>query len=408
MALDLEVRPISKNEVADYERASARGFGGHASEEDVARAEAKLDVERTVAAFHDGEIVGTARSFVSDIAVPGGSLPVAAVAGVAVIPTNRRRGVLTRMTAHQLRDVRDRGEPLAALWASESIIYGRFGYGVSTTHETWKIDRRHTAFTIPPETAGQVSFVTPEQAQEVFPKVYDRLWRGRPGMFKRGERRWERRFEDSEDPRSGASKFFFAGYRIKGRTEGYAIYRIRHSDSTLVVHELLAATDEAYAALWQYCFGVDLISTIEVAGPYRETGRPTDDPLPWMLADQRRLERTPIDALYLRLVDVRSALAGRTFAADGKLVLQLNDRFCDWNDGRWAVEGGPQGAQCRRSRARPDLTLTAADLAAAYLGGVSFRTLAHAGRVEAAGPAALSKADAMFATDRQPWCGDFF
>ena len=127
-----------------------------------------------------------------------------------------------------------------------------------------------------------------------------------------------------------------------------------------------------------------------------------------MLADQRRLERTPIDAIYLRTVDVRSALAGRTYAVDGKVVLQVNDAFCDWNDGRWAVEGGPSGARCRRSRARADLTLTAADLAAVYLGGVSFRTLAHAGRVDAAGPAALTRADSMFATDLQPWCAGFF
>src|SRR6266581_356853 len=26
-------------------------------------------------------------------------------------------------------DVRDRGEPIAALWASEDTIYGRYGYG---------------------------------------------------------------------------------------------------------------------------------------------------------------------------------------------------------------------------------------------------------------------------------------
>ena len=310
--------------------------------------------------------------------------------------------------AYQLQDLHDRGEPLSILWASESVIYGRFGYGVATTHETWKIDRRHTALAGPPDTAGDVSFVTPEQAEKAFPKVYDGVWRRRPGMMKRGERRWERRFEDGEDLRSGTTKFFFAAYRVKGRTEGYVIYRIRWSDNTVIVHELIAATDEAYAALWQYCFGVDLVSTIEVAGPLRETGRPTDDPLPWMLADQRRLERTPVDAIYLRMVDVPSALAGRTYAADGKVVLQVNDAFCDWNDGRWAVEGGPSGARCRRSRARADVTLTAADLAAVYLGGVSFRTLAHAGRVDAAGPTALTRADSMFATDLQPWCADFF
>ena len=51
---------------------------------------------------------------------------------VGVLPTHRRRGILDRMMRAQLADVRERGEPIAALWASEETIYGRFGYGLAS------------------------------------------------------------------------------------------------------------------------------------------------------------------------------------------------------------------------------------------------------------------------------------
>jgi predicted acetyltransferase len=49
------------------------------------------------------------------------------------------------MTA-QLQAVRDRGtEPVAALWASEGAIYGRFGYGLASGQAHYDIATRETS-----------------------------------------------------------------------------------------------------------------------------------------------------------------------------------------------------------------------------------------------------------------------
>jgi predicted acetyltransferase len=114
------------------------------------------------------------------------------------------------------------------------------------------------------------------------------------------------------------------------------------------------------------------------------------------------------DALWLRLVDLPKALAGRRYAREGRLVLQVRDPFCSWNEGRYELEGGPDGAECRPTDADPDVSLGAADVGAVYLGGVRFATLSQAGRVFEDRPGAVARADGMFAWDPPPWCPHMF
>ena len=208
---------------------------------------------------------------------------------------------------------------------------------------------------------------------------------------------WDLGFADLEQWRGGATASFFVTYEEEGRCDGFASYRMNHSDGTLRVDALLAATDNAYGSLWRYCLHVDLISSV------RAMMRAVDEPLPWMLADPRRLERSVRDQMWLRLVDVRAALSNRRYVQSGRVVLEVQDPFCPWNEGRIELEGGPAGAECLPTQASPDLSLSAADLAAVYLGAVRFRTLAQAGRVEEHTPRALQLADTMFATLGQPW-----
>ena len=187
-------------------------------------------------------------------------------------------------------------------------------------------------------------------------------------------------------------------YEVNGRVDGYVRYTVE--GSTLVILELMAATDDAYAATWRFCLDMDLMTNITAAH------RAADEPLLWMLADPRRLQQSSQDASWLRLVNVPAALSGRTYATSGSLVLQVRDSFSEWNDGRLLLNGGPEGAECNSTDQEPDLSVSVADLAAAYLGAVKFRTMLHAGRVEEHTAGALARADAMFSTDMQPWCPD--
>ncbi len=108
-------------------------FGGWPADDEAAqRFGANLPLERMHAAFDGDLIVGGAGAFPFELTVPGGTVGCAGVTVVGVLPTHRRRGVLTALMRAQLEDVRQRGEPVAALWASEEVIYRRFGYGLAS------------------------------------------------------------------------------------------------------------------------------------------------------------------------------------------------------------------------------------------------------------------------------------
>ena len=132
------------------------------------------------------------------------------------------------------------------------------------------------------------------------------------------------------------------------------------------------------------------------------------DPLLSLLAEPRRLRLTVRDGVWVRLVDVPAALESRRYAAEDRIVLEVRDDFCPWNDGRVALEGGADGAACVRTDASPDLMLSSAELAAAYLGGTTIGHLARAGRVDEETPGALRRADAMLRWDPAPWCPEMF
>ena len=154
-----EIRTIKEEEFDQWVKAEGLGFGSHATDEWVAVNKSLTDVDRTFAAFDGSSIVGTTTTRSTRITIPGGSAKLGYVDDVAVIPTHRRRGILTGMMRSQLDQMRERGEPMAALGASESLIYERFGFGIATWSAGWKIDRRHTSFKVPPQGGGRLDFV---------------------------------------------------------------------------------------------------------------------------------------------------------------------------------------------------------------------------------------------------------
>ena len=399
---------------ADWDQWVANNANGFLEDLDAAAAHnAKvrplIEFDRGLCAFDGDQMVGKTHAITFSMSVPGGELPTAGVTGVTVAPTHRRRGILSELMRRQLAEVHERGEPIAALWASESLIYGRFGYGLAAQSDRISIDRRHTAF-LPavPQAPGEVRFVEPDAALERWPALYDRLRESRPGMMNRIPGHWSAFVIPRENkPEGGFTRRQFVEYAGPDGPEGYAIYTVK-SDwpeglprGTVRVPEFVATTIEAEAALWRYLFGIDLIETIKI------NNLPPDAPLLWMLADPRHLRRIPRDTLWVRILDVPAALQGRAYPADGRLALEVTDPFGPWAAGRFelAVTGGK--ATCAPTDAPADLTLGAGDLGAVYLGGVKPSTLARAGRIKGA-PEALHLADALFAWRHAPWCADEF
>jgi len=399
-----EVRP--SRDLEEFGRAVfgiAQYFGASPDEERLRRFSKVLEIERMHAALEDGRVVGGGGAFTFDFSVPGGTLPCAGVTVVGVYPTHRRRGVLRALMETQLRDVHERGEPIAALWASEETIYGRFGYGLASWAGEVKITREWGAFARPLERRVQVQFVTQEQALELFPPVWEALRRERPGVFARTRNWWELRTLRLPDEEKANPKRFVA-LDLDGETQAYAVFRTHSgfedgvSNARTEVIEAIGVTPQATAEVWRFLLDIDWTSTFE-AGLL-----PPDHPLFLLLANPRRARYRMGDGLWVRLVDVGAALSGRAYTGDGSIVFDVRDAFCPWNEGRWKLEGG----SAARTDAAADLALDVDALGSAYLGGVSFDRLRGALRLEELVDGAVERADALFGWRPLPWCPETF
>jgi predicted acetyltransferase len=303
----------------------------------------------------------------------------------------------------QLRDVHERGEPIAALWASEETIYGRFGYGVAAWAGELRVPHEWDAFAQPLEPAGTTRFVTPEEARELFPPIYEVVRRQRPGMTSRSETWWEDRHLLLPEHEADAPRRFVV-LEVDGEPQAYAVYRTHSgweggsSMSRLAVKEALGATPQATAEIWRFLLDVDWMAFVE------SFLAPPDHPLFLLLATPRRMRYRMGDGLWVRLVDVGAALSGRVYGEGGPLVLEVRDAICDWNEGRWRLDGGT----CERTDEEPDLALEVGALGSAYLGAVPFVQLREARRVEELREGAAARADALFTYRPLPWCLEIF
>jgi predicted acetyltransferase len=402
----VDVRPAaSEDEFRQAFFAIGQYFGSTPNDETTDMFVKTIELERMHAARDDGSIVGGAGAFTFELSVPGGSIPCAGVTTVGVFPTHRRRGVLRAMMRAQLEDVRRRGEPIAALWASEETIYGRFGYGVAAWGGEISLPREHNAFAVPFEREGEVRFVDAEEALELLPPVYEAVRAERPGMFSRTREWWQLRvLADPESRRRGSGPKRYVVHESEGTPTGYAIYRHRPSfeagasTAVLGVVEALGSTPAATREVWRYLLDIDWSATVEA---YL---MPPDHPLFLLLATPRRAKYRMGDALWVRLVDVGEALSARTYRDGEPVVFEVRDAFCDWNDGRWRLADG----RAQRTDDEPNIRVDADVLGSAYLGGVSFAQLQAALRVDEVTPGAVARADALFRAPFHPWCPEIF
>jgi predicted acetyltransferase len=399
-----DVRSVrDREEFARASYAIGQYFGAPLKDEQIGRFLSYLDLERMHAAFEDGEIVGGAGAFTFDLSVPGGSLACAGVTVVGVYATHRRRGVLRAMMRAQLDDVHARGEPIAALWASEETIYGRFGYGIASWAGEIKLRREWGGFARPLERRGRTRFVTPEEARKLFPPVYEALRRERPGVPSRSDAWWELRQTRMPEEFAANPKRFVA-LELDGEVQGYAIFRIHgafeqgSSTARLEVIEAIATSPQATAELWRFLIDIDWTQTIEAEL------LPPDHPLFLLLANPRRAGYVMLDALWVRLVDVGAALSGRAYSSDASVVFEVRDAFCPWNEGRWKLEGG----KAARTEEAAEIALDVDALGSAFLGAVSFSQMHAALRIEELVDGAVHRADTLFEWAPLPWCPEIF
>lgn len=402
--MTIEIRPPAEDELRAAMEAAETAFAGEVEDEDWEREQKLLPASRALAAYDGDAPVGLAAAYSFDLTIPGGQLPCAGVTWVGVLPSHRRRGILRDFMRRQLEDIHGWGEPIAALWASEAAIYGRFGYGWAAPGRTMASNRARFALRDDRGQTGSVRLIGAEEAYDVLPPLYELCRAGRAGMLVRSETWWKvLRLADPKEWRRGASKKYYAVFEQDGEPLGYAAYRVKDewedgfAKGAVRALEVVAATAVAERELWCFLHGIDL--TVKVEAPALDPA----SRLPLIVRDVRALGIKYADALWLRLVDVEAALRARSYKPGASVVLEVTDELCPWNAGRYRV-----GDDAGRTEDTADLALDVADLASAYLGAHDFHLLVRAGLVDERVEGAAEAATLLFRTDLPPYCPEVF
>lgn len=363
-----------------------------------------LDPGRTVGAFVDGQLAGTADAATSTMTLPGGAVvDHAAVTHIGVLPMFTRRGVATGLIRHQLDDIAARGEVVASLRASEATIYERYGYGVASSAHSVEIQTARATFRPGVGSGGPVRLLPAAEAWDSLPRIYDTHRPSRPGTIARPGVWWEGVRLRTE---SSLGAWYVAVHGAPGAESGFVRYRpvdterwFVSNQRTIVVEDFFAPSTDAYLGLLRFLLGLDLIDRV------RFWMLPVDDPLPSLLVDRRAVTVTAmLDETWLRVVDAERALAARTYSGGGAVTIAVNDPLLPRNSATFAISD--DGA--RPTTQRADLHVGIEGLGAVLLGGTTWRSLALAGLARTDDQHAVAVADRLFAAPDAPYAGTFF
>jgi predicted acetyltransferase len=417
--MGIEIRVPRDEQLEAMCHADGRGFGFFYDDKEIPVVRQVLDLSRFRVAIDttartdtpDGGIVAAAGSYSFDMTVPGGAtMPMGGVTWVSVASTHRRRGILRELMTAIHDDIDERGEPVAALTASDSGIYERFGYGIATTFRMRSIDTRAARLDprfVPDSGPNgdadgtvQVRFVAVDDPAIV--RLWERHRRTRAGELSRDER-WHTLINHALSEDDGG---FGKGFAIL-HADGYARYRIKQNwnmgfpEHELAITDLVALTPDAHVALWHTLLSTDLVRTITTRSIAE------DDPLPYLLTDPRSARTTNVnDGVWINLRDPVVAYGARTWGTEDRFVVELTDG--PFAGKRLAFDASPTEGDARWVRSKPDLTCTHAALGAMFLGGVRPSALAAGRRLTARSADILRRADAAFFVAPMPHCQTFF
>ncbi len=359
--------------------------------------------------------IATVSSWPLAMTVPGEmQVPAWAISSVTVAPTHHRRGIARALLEGELRTAAAQNLPLAVLTASEATLYGRYGFGPATQGADLTIQTRRAGWA-GRETAGRVHLVSLQHIHGSGREILERAQLGSPGDVTLDEQLWGELVgvvgDEDNAKQNRAVRFDDAD----GVPQGFAIYSVKHSggentERVATVEYLCSVTDDAYAGLWQYLLGLDLVGSVSARL------RPVDEPLLWLVANPRAVRVAAVnDHLWVRILDLKDALEARRYSAPGRIVLRVSDPL-GFADGRvlLAIDDAGVGTITALESdvgvpdATAELTLGVSELGALYVGGMSAATLARAGRLTEVQPGSAIAFDAAFRSPTTPWLSTWF
>ncbi len=391
VAMAIELRTATADDQADLFRVDGRSFGYVFSADEIAERAPTLEWDRFQLAVDGGQIVSAVAALTMQISLPGGrSVPMGGITWVSTAATHRRRGLMSTLIERAHRDAEDRGEAVTGLGASEAMIYGRFGYGVSTFSRRVEVAVRQVEF-VGAGADGGVRFEHDEAAlrAHVIP-LWEAARATRPGEVSRNEAMWDAIFSVRRRHSDGASPAFWLLH-----ADGYVSYRVTnewddgHAQNRVDVGDFVAVNDAARAALWRVLLSLDLVAKVTCAVA-------PDDPLPYWLSNFRAVRTKFVDDwVWLRPLDVARLFGARTYGSTDALVVQFGATSLQ-------IAGSPDGAEVSSTDAAADLVVDTTAVGPLLMGGVSPHVLAAAGRLQGDADA-LRRARSFFAAERLPF-----
>lgn len=403
---------------AAWFQADSRGFHGPTmSKEQVDSHFAGVAYRRTIGVWDESLVapevpVATTSSWTEQLTVPGGrSIHAWAISSVTVSSTHRRRGIARSLLEGELRSAADMGLPMAMLTVSESTIYGRFGFGPAVFAADLTVDTKRATF-ISAERRGRLQPVSPSEFSSEAPQIFERIRTSTPGQIKVWPLRWDQisgQVPGDEDYTKKTRVVRFDD--DDGTPRGFVVYRVTgggldFTNHSLIVDYLLAENAEAYEALWRYVLEVDLVR--EVTAELRSV----NEPLLWHLADMRAVKATPVDHLWLRILDVPDSLSARQYSGAARIGFDVSDAL-GFAQGLFLLETNDAGTP-RVSRVdelpadAATVALSVNELSSLYLGGVTVGALVDAGRVREITAGAAVIIERTFHSPITPWLSIWF
>ena len=405
--MTIELRPMTSDEMDQLGQLTSYVYGGNYGDGTTNTVTATTRPEWTLCAFDGPRLVSSFSTIPFTMRANGTAVPMGGVSAVGTLPEYRRRGLVRRIATQAFADMRERGQAVASLWASQAAIYQRYGYAMASVLRSYRVDTADIGFHDGNEGSSRVERLDVAGGYDVVKRVYIAFIANRTCYLHRARPLWLNNALDEDD---AAGPIHIALSRdADSEPATSAIYTLRagqHDHASrgqqLAIRDLAWLSPGAYRSLWSFIKRHDLVGSV------RWDNAPVDDPAVELFMEPRLLHARDHEGLWLRVVDVPTALAGRGWDADGELSIAVaEDALAPWNTGTWRVSASGGAAEVVPNRGSPDLRLSVKALALLYTGRRSARELAAWGMLEGE-PAAVRRADALFATPHAPHCPDHF
>lgn len=360
--------------------------------------------EWLLCAYDGKKVAASSGYFPFEVAFNGQRVRNAAVTAVTTDPQYRRRGLVRKLMTGLLEKAKEEGFPIASLWASMGALYQRYGYGLAAHMNIYTVDPRFSAFRVPFQTGGVTRRLDQSEAKPLIMDIFERSREGKTLDNYRPDFYWNALFRES----GIKGRNFAIHFDDHGVAQGYAFYRQKAKEFDdagpnleLRILDFHWVTIDAYHALWDWFRKHDLARELKFYF------MPDDDPAPHLLLEPRMLNKNQFDGLWLRVVDVPSALEARGYTQSGEVTLTVrDDDLCSWNNGSWTLtaSGGGNPGEVRKATTGEGLVMTPNTLASLISGFASASALHMMGHIECDTPQALLDADRIFSTTRKPHC----